>query len=140
MVIADQVHDGCRHLNLQSADGASFLVPAWMTLTAAASVSVIDRPCLSLARLLELRAFVDSVLASCSGEAIPEQGGVDDEASNVSAAGFVRASAAADRARPGAATKLVEQLRALLMEAMAAPAADSAAARRPEAGDDEDHA
>jgi hypothetical protein len=34
----------------------------------------------------------------------------------------------------------VEQLRALLTEAMAAPAADSAAARRPEAGDDEDHA
>ena len=41
---------------------------------------------------------------------------------------------------PAQRTKLVEQLRALLMEAMAVPAADSAAARRPEVGDDEDHA
>jgi len=106
MVIADQLHDGCRHLNLQSVDGVSFLVPAWMTLTAAASVSIVDTPCLSLARLFELRAFVDSVLASCSGEAIPEQGGVDDEASDVPAAGFVRASAAADRARPSAANEV----------------------------------
>ena len=106
MVIADQIHDGCRHLNLQSVDGASFLVPAWMTLAAAASVSIVDTPCLSLARLLELRAFVDSVLASCSVEAIPEQGGVDGKASDVPAAGSVRASAAADRARPGGANEV----------------------------------
>ncbi len=60
MVIADQIHDGCRHLNLQSVDGVSFLVPVWMTLAAAASVNIVDTPCLSLARLLELGA--DSTL------------------------------------------------------------------------------
>ena len=41
---------------------------------------------------------------------------------------------------PAERTKLVEQLMALLTEALTAPAADSAAARRPEAGHDEDHA
>jgi hypothetical protein len=41
---------------------------------------------------------------------------------------------------PAERTRLVEQLRVLLMEAMAAPAAESAATHRSEAGDDEDHA
>jgi hypothetical protein len=62
MVVADQIHDGSRHLTLRSEDGASFLVPAWMTQEWASSVQIIDAPCLSLGRLLELRAFIDSVL------------------------------------------------------------------------------
>jgi hypothetical protein len=41
---------------------------------------------------------------------------------------------------PAERTQVVEQLRELLMEAMAAPAVASAAERRAEAGDDEDHA
>jgi hypothetical protein len=105
MVVADQIHDGCRHLNLRSEDGASFLVPAWMTQDEASCVKIVDAPCLSLRRLLELRAFVDSVLASHAGggEEVPGKGGVDDEASDIPATGFVRDSAAADGAGSGGA-------------------------------------
>ena len=59
MVVADQIHDGARHLNLRSEDGASFLVPAWMTQEWASSVKIVVEPCLSVGRLFELRAFVD---------------------------------------------------------------------------------
>jgi hypothetical protein len=38
----------------------------------AASVKIVDIPCISIARLLDLRAFLDSGLAFCSGERIPE--------------------------------------------------------------------
>jgi len=41
---------------------------------------------------------------------------------------------------PAERTKLVDQLRALLMEAMATPEVTAAANDRWEAGDDEDHA
>jgi hypothetical protein len=112
-----------------------------MTQEWASSVKIIDAPCLSLDRLLELRAFVDSVLASQEGEEAPGEGGADGDASYVSATGFVRASAAADGARPGRGrTKLVDQLRALLTEAMATPEVVAGANDRWEAGDDEDHA
>jgi hypothetical protein len=108
MVVADQIHDGCRHLNLRSEDGASFLVPAWMTQDEASCVKIVDAPCLSLRRLLELRAFVDSVLASHAGggEEVPGKGGVDDDASDIPATGFVRDSAAADGAGSGGADEV----------------------------------
>src|SRR5271169_1014391 len=61
LVVADQLHDGSRHLTLRSQDGSTFLVPIWMTEAEASSVKIIDAPCLSLARLLELRVFVEAL-------------------------------------------------------------------------------
>jgi hypothetical protein len=85
--------------------GSGELVPTWMTEAEASSVKIIDAPCLSLARLLELRAFVDSVLASQTGKAIPDEGGVDGDSWDIPATGSVRDSAA-DGARPGRADQL----------------------------------
>ena len=59
IVIGDQLHNGTRHLTLRSGEGPSFLVPAWMADPEAASVKIVDAPCLSIARLLDLRAFLD---------------------------------------------------------------------------------
>jgi hypothetical protein len=63
-VVADQFHNGSRHLTLRSGAGPSFLVPAWMLDPAAASVKIVDVPILSVARLLERRAFLDSAYAA----------------------------------------------------------------------------
>ncbi len=68
LVVADQFHNGMRHLTLRTEDGSSFMVPAWMTAPEAASVEVVASPRLPVERLLELRTFLDSVLASSSGE------------------------------------------------------------------------
>jgi hypothetical protein len=89
MVVADQLHNGSRHLTLRSAEGASFLIPAWMIDPEAASVKIVDVPCISIARLLDLRAFLDSGLAFGPGERIPE-GGFDGEPRDSSARRFVR--------------------------------------------------
>jgi hypothetical protein len=62
-VVADQLHNGSRHLTLRVGEEPSFLVPAWMVDPEAASVKVVEIPRISIARLLDLRAFVDSVLA-----------------------------------------------------------------------------
>ena len=140
IVVADQIHDGCRHLNLRSEDGASFLVPAWMTQAEAASVKIVDAPCLSLARLLELRAFVDSVLASQRGKRSPVR------RRRWRCVGYSRNRICSRPRRrgwcspPAERTKLVDQLRVLLMEAMATPHAGDGAQDQWEAGDDEDHA
>jgi hypothetical protein len=83
LVVADQLHDGSHHLTLRSQDGSSFLVPTWTTEAEASSVKIVDTPCLSLARHLEVRVFVDPVLASHAGRAIPDEGGVDGDSSDI---------------------------------------------------------
>ena len=44
LVVADQLHDGNRHLTLRSQDGSTFLVPSWMIEAQASSVKIIDAP------------------------------------------------------------------------------------------------
>jgi hypothetical protein len=65
---------------------------------AAASVKIIDTPCISIARLLDLRAFLDSGLAFRRGEQVPE-GGSDGESWDEDSMGFVREAAAEHEAR-----------------------------------------
>jgi hypothetical protein len=79
IVVADQLHNGSRHLTLRSGEGPSFLVPAWMVDPEAASVKIVDVPCLSVARLLDLRAFLDSGSICGLGEEITK-GDADGEA------------------------------------------------------------
>jgi hypothetical protein len=59
----------------------------------AASVKIVDAPCISIVRLLDLRAFLDSGLAFHLGEQIPE-GGSDGEALDEGSTGFVRRAGA----------------------------------------------
>ncbi len=83
-----------------------------------ASIKIIDVPCLSLGRLLELRAFLDLGLASAAGKEIPE-GGVDGEAWDEYVNGICSKPPRAWRLAPAERTKALEQLQMLLMEAMA---------------------
>ena len=100
IVTADQLHDGSRHLTLRGGDDRTFLVPAWMIDPEAASIKIVDVPCLSVARLLELRAFLDSGLGSASGREAP-QGAVNGEAWEPRATGSVRGAAAGLGTGPG---------------------------------------
>ncbi len=139
LVVADLLHDGSRHLTLRSQDGSTFLVPAWMTEAQASSVKIIDAPCLSVARLFKLRALVDSVLASQAGKRPPLK-----EALMAMRRMFPQPEWFEAQPRMALAlaerTKLVEQLRVLLTEAMTPPEAAAGAQDRLEARDDEDHA
>jgi Family of unknown function (DUF5372) len=79
VVVCDQIHNGTRHFTLQVADGTTSLVPAWMTGAAGAAFQIAERPRLPFDRLLELRALVDSLLASPAGDSNPRAGGDDGE-------------------------------------------------------------
>jgi hypothetical protein len=58
------MHGGIRHLTLRADEGESYLVPAWMTQLDAAAAKVVETPCISIAQLRALRAFLDSIADS----------------------------------------------------------------------------
>ena len=94
VVVADQIHNGDRHLTLSpSDDSPTFLVPAWMLEPGAATIGIVDTPRLPVARLLELRALLDSGLASNSRD--EPGGGADAKANGEDTAGFFRTNATA---------------------------------------------
>ncbi len=72
-----------------------------MTQAEAASVKIVDIPCLSLTSILELRALIDSVLGSQAGEMPPDHGGLDRDASDLSTTRSIRGAAASDDAHSG---------------------------------------
>lgn len=102
IVIADQFHNGSRHLTLRSGEGSSFLVPACMVDPVVALVKITDVPRLSVAQLFDLRAFLDSGLACNLGEEILK-GGTDGEAMDACATGSVQGAAASYEAQAGGA-------------------------------------
>jgi hypothetical protein len=67
-----------------------------MTQAEAASVKIVDIPCLSLTSILELRALIDSVLASRAGEMPPDHGGLDGDTSDLSTTRSIRGAASHD--------------------------------------------
>ena len=107
IVVADQMHGGVRHLTLRPEGGESFLVPEWMTQADAAAAKVVEVPCISVVQLRALRAFLDSILASSSGKAVPGKGGANGDTLDPAAKGSFRTLAAGepthgDRAAKGA--------------------------------------
>ena len=133
IVIGDQLHNGTRHLTLRSGEGPSFLVPAWMADPEAASVKIVDAPCLSIARLLDLRAFLDSGLACDLREEFPSKALMAKHRTSTQQ-DSVRGAAAKHEARGDGAGE----------GAGAAPSASNGGggdlADVSEAGDDQDHA
>jgi hypothetical protein len=87
------MHGSARHLTLHTEQGDSFLVPEWMTQSDAAAIKVIEAPCISVAQLRALRAFLDSILAS-SGNAVPGEGGANGDTMDPAARGSFRTLAA----------------------------------------------
>jgi hypothetical protein len=72
-----------------------------MTQAEAGSVKIVDIPCLSLTSILELRALVDSALASQAGEMPPDHGGLERDASNLSTTRSIRTATASDDTHSG---------------------------------------
>ena len=71
VVVGDTEFAGIRHLMIRRADGTAFNIPAWMVGPEAATMKVVGIPRLRFDRLIELREFVDGLMASSSGEPVP---------------------------------------------------------------------
>ena len=99
-----------------------------MTQAEAASVKIVDIPCLLLASLLELRALIDSVLGSQAGEMPPDHGGLDRDASDLSTTRSIRGAGASDEVHSGRTGEVGGS------SAVAADGGDDAAARRTQLG------
>ena len=74
LVVGDIQHAGARHLIIRRPNGATFLLPEWMAGSDAGLIRIIACPRLPVNRLIELRALVDRLMASFSGETIPDGG------------------------------------------------------------------
>jgi len=65
LVTGGHEHDGVDYFLIRQAHGGSFQIPAWMFDPAASSIEIVTEPRLSAKQLVELRAFVDSLLTCC---------------------------------------------------------------------------
>jgi len=63
------VYGGVVHLTIRLADGTLTLTPEWMLRPAAAVCEIRSAPRLSLARLRDLRAYLDEAKGEAKGEA-----------------------------------------------------------------------
>jgi len=78
-VIGSREHGGARHLIVCKPNNKTrCLLPEWMTFPEAGTIRIVACPRLSVNSLIALRAFVDRLMASCSGQRLP--GGQSDEA------------------------------------------------------------
>ena len=64
LVVGDKEHAGMRHLIIHGPDGAKILLPEWMASPDAGAIRIVSYPRLCVNRLIELRAFVDRLMAS----------------------------------------------------------------------------
>jgi hypothetical protein len=86
------VYGGEAHLTIRLADGTLTLTPEWMLRPAAAGYEVRSALRLSLARLRDLRAYLDAVLGSDQGDSSLTDGA--EHASEGPTTGFIRRAAA----------------------------------------------
>ena len=84
-MLGEQIHDAHRHFTVRRENGRLHLLPAWMTELEAASAKVVADPFLPVNQLLELRTFLDVLVASRWEESPPVGGGahVQDDAKEV---------------------------------------------------------
>ncbi|AJC82189.1 hypothetical protein IE4803_PB00132 (plasmid) [Rhizobium etli bv. phaseoli str. IE4803] len=91
MVTGSHEHEGVHYLLIRLAHGGSFQIPAWMFDPAASSIEIVAAPRLSTTKLVELRAFLDSLVTCCS---VQEAEGIGHEKAISHAIGSVRHSRA----------------------------------------------
>src|ERR1700694_109604 len=96
LLVGDIEHADTRHLMMRRPDGSAFLLPAWMIAPEAGSIRIVTCPRLPVNRVIELRALVDGLMASFSGELVPT-GGHSHEEIEATAAESVRANATLQR-------------------------------------------
>ena len=133
-MLGEQIHDGHRHFTVRRENGRLHLLPAWMTELESASAKIVADPFLPVDRLLELRTFLDVLVASRWEESPPVDGGahVQDDAKKA-AAGSVRGGASRASASGGAKRGRKVAVASAIAKAPAAPAQAGQ-----EAGHDED--
>jgi len=136
LVVGGIEHADARHLIIRRPDGATFLLPEWMTGQDARFTRIIACPRLPVNRVIELRALVDRLLASSSGERIPT--GEDHEEIEDTAAASIRANATSQQS-VGAAAREGVLLKSLLMEALCDHVVEIEIPARKGAGHDQDH-
>ncbi|WP_225040261.1 DUF5372 family protein (plasmid) [Rhizobium sp. T1470] len=61
LVTGSHEHEGVHYLLIRQVHGGSFQIPAWMFDPAASSIEIVAEPRLSATKLIELRAFIDSL-------------------------------------------------------------------------------
>src|SRR5713101_8770269 len=105
LVVGQYEHYGAPHILVRGeVDGATWLIPAWMTAPEAGATAIVNAPRLPVRRLVDLREFLDRIMiASSSWEAAPA-GGSGNEAAEGSTVGHVRHGAAEDRIIGGSAS------------------------------------
>ncbi|MGY5795650.1 DUF5372 family protein, partial len=91
LVTGSHEHEGVHYLLIRQAHGGSFQIPAWMFDPAASSIEIVAEPRLSAAKLIELRAFIDSHVPFRS---VQEAEGISHEKAISHAIGSVRDSPA----------------------------------------------
>jgi hypothetical protein len=110
------VYGGDVHLTIRLADDTLTLTPEWMLRPAAAACEIRSAPRLCLARLHDLRAYLDAVLGSDRGDS-PLTDGADDAPESPTTGLFEEPP----RLRPIPNERrraMVESVRALLTEAL----------------------
>jgi hypothetical protein len=94
LVVGDTDHGGLRHLIIRNPeDGTKCLLPEWMTLPKIASLQIVSCPRIALKRLVELRALIDRLMVSSSGQHL--SGGKSNETLDATPTGSVRKTTAA---------------------------------------------
>ena len=91
-------HVGTRHLIIRTADKSGFLLPAWMTTPEAGAIQIVADPRLPLNRIIELRALVDRLMVSSSGEMVPTGGQRHEKNVTTTTAESIRPNTSSQRA------------------------------------------
>jgi hypothetical protein len=142
VVAGSRRHAGTEHFVIRQPDQTLALVPAWMTEPGLpAAHQLLPYPRLAVERLVDLRALVDALMASCQGNS-PRYKGVGHEERATPPEGSVRAGAKGRGPSARPAAKLTPLLQALLTEAAGVEPDPTTAddLGREEDGDDQDHA
>ena len=133
-------HVGTRHLIIRTADKSGFLLPAWMTTPEAGAIQIVADPRLPLNRIIELRALVDRLMVSSSGEMVPTGGQRHEKNVTTTTAESIRPNTSSQRAVVPHRLKAMELLKKLLTEATLRTVIESDTPARKRAGNDQDHA
>ncbi|MCJ9674777.1 MULTISPECIES: DUF5372 family protein, partial [unclassified Neorhizobium] len=96
LVTGSHQHDGVDYFLIRQSHGGSFQIPAWMFDPEASSIEIVAELRLSATKLVELRAFVDSLVTCCS---VQEAEGIGHEKAISHAIGSVRHSQARESER-----------------------------------------
>jgi hypothetical protein len=141
LVVGSKRHAGAEHLIIRQPDRTLALLPTWMAVPGQTTAhEIVPQPRLKVERLLDLRALVDALMASCQGDSPRCEGLAMASTRHRQGDLFEPAARVADL-RPDLRTKLTPLLQTLLTEAAGVEPRSTTwdDRNREEGGDDQDH-